>query len=75
MQKKTSFEFVGGKFIRPKSRDLPLERDIQSLRQNSIRPPFNPTLTRPFSINRLGSNQVNQQQTNSLHSPNIREMQ
>jgi hypothetical protein len=26
-----------------------------------------PTLTRPFSITMLGSNQVNQQQTNSLH--------
>jgi hypothetical protein len=26
-----------------------------------------PTLTWPFSITRLGSNQVNQQQTNSLH--------
>jgi hypothetical protein len=28
---------------------------------------FNSTLTQPFSITRLGSNQVTQQQTNSLH--------
>jgi hypothetical protein len=28
---------------------------------------FYPTLTRSFSITMLGSNQVNQQQTNSLH--------
>jgi hypothetical protein len=28
--------------------------------------PFYPTLTRPFSITRLGSNQVNQQQTFAL---------
>jgi hypothetical protein len=29
---------------------------------------FFPTLTRPFRITRLGSNQANQQQTNSLYS-------
>jgi hypothetical protein len=49
------------------SRDLPLETDTQSLRQNSIRQPLIP---RPFSITRLGSNQVNQQQTNSLNCLN-----
>jgi hypothetical protein len=47
---------------------LPLECDIQSLRQNSIRLPAYPTLTWPLSITRLGSNQVNQQQqTSSWH--------
>jgi hypothetical protein len=33
----------------------------------TIRNVFYPTLTRRFSITRLGSNRLNQQQTNSLH--------